>query len=272
MQINDVQPDEGICEKCSINEVKISVSNLCKNKRICSSPHTDDASSCLFHPRYARIHYLCQEEENGTLIFPESTTGPTITTDKLNSSALHYSTTMKERTTGIYVDNTHETSTVSVGTTVSLETRPVFQLDMQGRVLIYEPVENTTFTVCSNHWYAADANVLCKHLHKSSYGIVRKSPNHHLYKTVELKFQCTGNEISLFDCNSTFVDMDCNVSTVAAAICCTDDDSSECSSNTQPISNIMPSMGLNIGVVTGIVIGVLLIACVIIVIVVFIRR
>lgn len=60
MQINDVQPDEGICEKCSINEVKISVSNLCKNKRICSSPHTDDASSCLFHPRYARIHYSCQ--------------------------------------------------------------------------------------------------------------------------------------------------------------------------------------------------------------------
>lgn len=60
MKINDVQPDEGICEKCSINEVKISVSNLCKNKRKCSSPHTDDASSCLFHPRYARIHYSCQ--------------------------------------------------------------------------------------------------------------------------------------------------------------------------------------------------------------------
>lgn len=30
-------------------------------------------------------------------------------------------------------------------------------------------------------------------------------------------------------------------------ICSLDDDSSECSSNTQPISNTVPSMGLNIG-------------------------
>lgn len=91
---------------------------------------------------------------------------------------------------------------------------------MHGRVLVYNPIANKSFTVCGNHWYGDDATVLCKHLEKKSYGVASQLPKHHAYATTELVFQCNGNETNISDRNSTLVGMDCNISTVTAAICC----------------------------------------------------
>ncbi|CAC5391500.1 unnamed protein product [Mytilus coruscus] len=93
LEINNIQVDEGICANCAINEVKTSVSKLCNKKKKCSSPQNDDY--CLFHPRYVRIHYSCQEEKNGTSIFPERTTESKTTTEALNWTVSNYSTNCK---------------------------------------------------------------------------------------------------------------------------------------------------------------------------------
>ncbi|CAG2202829.1 unnamed protein product [Mytilus edulis] len=285
IKINNILVDKGICKQCSANEVKTSVGKLCNEEKKCSSPQNDEF--CLFHPRYLsptsneelirtlQVLYCYDKlrRKQRTSIFPEKTTESKITTEALYSTVSSYSTnTVNKLTTGTHVYTTQDTSTATVGSTVSLEIEPFVQLDMQGRVLVYNPIANKSFTVCGNHWYGDDANVLCKQLDKNSNGIASQLPKHPAYATVDLKFQCTGDEMSIYDCNSTIVGLGCNVSTVAAVTCCPGDGSSKCTDNTQPISNTMPSTELNIGVVIGIVLGVLLIVCVMIVIVVFIRR
>ncbi|CAC5361486.1 unnamed protein product [Mytilus coruscus] len=259
IKINDVQEYDTSCNHC-LNEVKSSVNKLCNGKKKCSSLQNDD----VCHPRYVNIHYSCREEKMGTSPLPRGSS-----TERKVTIEAHSSTEEEMGTSSLPRESIERRITIETPT--STETKPDVQLDRQGRVLIYIPEKSKTFTACGSYWYNNDANVLCKYLDRSSYGIASQLPDQELISTIRLQFRCIGNETSLYECNSTFDGVGCNISTVAAAICCTEDnDPSECSSNTQTRSNMTPSMQLNVGVVIGPVVGVLLIACMIFI--VFIRR
>ncbi|CAC5391481.1 PRSS12 [Mytilus coruscus] len=257
MKIDGIQENEVFCPMCLNSDVRESLSKLCKNSLKCFSPQNNN--NCLFHPRFVKIQYSCQGDNMWSSLSPNSSAEPTETRASKNTN-----------TTFTYV--TPESSVHSTdGTTITIETPPQVQIDMQGRVLIYHPVRNKSFTVCGNQWDDNDAKVLCNYVDKSAYGIAYQMQAHGpINFTLQLEFQCTGNETSLFGCITKFDGYGCMISTVAAAKCCKGgNDSSECSSDKQ---SMMASTQSNIGLVLGLVLGLLLLVCVVILIVLYLRR
>ncbi|CAC5408144.1 unnamed protein product [Mytilus coruscus] len=210
---------EHYCSTCDKRYVEQSLSNLCNNKKVCSSPENDNM--CLFHQRYIKVTYWCKDE---TDILPEGSTAfeDTVTS---TSSNFNNNTTYVSFTSSVFETSSHTTTE----TTLAPEEQPSIAIDLQGRVLIN--AGNTNFTICSFKWDDNDANVICRSISNTSMGKAKQMHGYNQNTTIPIDFYCIGNETGLDVCKRSFNYDECNILTVAAVICCNDDGTSEECSN-----------------------------------------
>ncbi|CAC5398275.1 unnamed protein product [Mytilus coruscus] len=117
-------------------------------------------------------------------------------------------------------DHEFNTTTIPVASVTSEHDKlSVLSLDDDHRVEIYEHALNRNLYLCSSGWDDFGASVLCKSFNRTWIGnatIVDKLSN---ITIAPFSLQCGGLESSLFSCNYTENENDCNTTKVAGAIC-----------------------------------------------------
>ncbi|XP_071132991.1 uncharacterized protein [Mytilus edulis] len=259
---------ENRCPLCETTEVKQSLRLLCNDKTVCLNP--EDNELCLFHQRSIKVKYWCKEENN---ILPDWSTSfeYTMTPTSINISSLKPTSSSidvnRDQTSPLF-----ETSSLTITrTTFPIEEQPNILIDFQGQVLInMMNADNTNLTICSSKWDDYDANVVCRSVGNAPLGKAKQMNGYNQNTTIPIDFYCNGNETSLDTCEHNFNNEECNILTTAAVICCKDGDTSlECSNS---IPTQLSSSEFNVGLVLGLVIGLLLLAGIVIVTLIFIRR